>query len=233
MVLRARARRVSTTTTLCLLLTSLVVVSIGIVGGTYLYRHYAASMQVHHLWCRIPYKKENTLFPPQFTDSNAQAMTNDFQKFKQMPDPFQKDSEQFFVEEFELDEQNEFAKINVPDFEDGRRGRFIHDFNSNITGIIDIEDRRCFIMPLNRHLVLPPRSLFDLVHKIWDGYYKINTEIVRETMKVVTPPLEDKKIAGKYIARECQSLPVYKLVKHIPKGKFFISTLFIIIIKNY
>jgi hypothetical protein len=37
----------------------------------------------------------------------------------------------FFQEEFEIDLENEdYEKINVPDFRDGRRGRFIHDFNS-------------------------------------------------------------------------------------------------------
>lgn len=220
-VLRARARRVSTTTTLCLLLTALTVVSIGIVGGTYLYRHYAVSMQVHHLWCRIPYKKENTLFPPQLSDSNTQAMISDHRR-REIPETnlLANLPNDYFLERFELDvDQNEYEKIDVPDFNDGRRGRFIHDFNSNITGIIDIDNKRCFVMPLNRQLVLPPRSLFDLIHKIWDGYYKVNTEVVRETMRVVTPPLEDKQMVGTYIARECQSLPIYRLEKYRSPGK--------------
>ena len=37
----------------------------------------------------------------------------------------------YFQEEFEIDLENEkYEKINVPDFRDGRRGRFIHDFYS-------------------------------------------------------------------------------------------------------
>jgi hypothetical protein len=37
----------------------------------------------------------------------------------------------FFQEEFEIDLENEnYEKINVPDFRDGQRGRFIHDFNA-------------------------------------------------------------------------------------------------------
>lgn len=129
--------------------------------------------------------------------------------------------ETYWMEEIELDIENEnYEKIYVPDFKDGRRGRFIHDFNSNVTGIIDIDGRRCFVMPLNRRTVLPPRSLFDLIHKIWDGYYKVNTEIVRETMRVVTPPITDMQTVGTYITRECKSLPVFRLEKSVSSGKF-------------
>lgn len=55
LLLRARARRVSTTTTLCLLMVSLVVVGIGIVGGTYLYQQYLRSERHFRAWCNIPY----------------------------------------------------------------------------------------------------------------------------------------------------------------------------------
>lgn len=74
-------------------------------------------------------------------------------------------------------------------------------------------------MPLNRGNVLPPRSLFDLIHKMWDGYYKVDTEVVRETMRVVTPPIADVKEIGSYIANECEGFPIYKLEKYVGGGK--------------
>jgi hypothetical protein len=74
-------------------------------------------------------------------------------------------------------------------------------------------------MPLNRGNVLPPRSLFDLIHKMWDGYYKVDTKIVRETMRVVTPPLKDLEGVGSYIAKECENRPVYKLEKYVGGGE--------------
>lgn len=41
----------------------------------------------------------------------------------------------FFKEEFDIDmEEENYEKIDVPDFRGGRRGRFIHDFNANKTG---------------------------------------------------------------------------------------------------
>lgn len=51
-----RARRVSTATTLCLFLTALLVLSIGVIGGVYIYSQYArARMHRFHGWCNIPY----------------------------------------------------------------------------------------------------------------------------------------------------------------------------------
>lgn len=39
-------------------------------------------------------------------------------------------------EDFEIFMDEERASIDVPDFRDGRGGRFIHDFGANITGMI-------------------------------------------------------------------------------------------------
>jgi hypothetical protein len=59
------------------------------------------------------------------------------------------------------------------------------------------------------------------------GYYEVDTAIVRETMKVVVPPITDMSIVGKYIARECQDLPTYMLKKEnsssgqLPNSRLF------------
>lgn len=124
-----------------------------------------------------------------------------------------------FQENFEIDNDQKYEKIDVPDFRDGRSGRFIHDFNTNITGIIDITGHRCFVMPLDRQNVLPPKSLFDLIHKMWEGYYKVDTAVVRKTMRVVIPPVSDTKTIGGYITSECDGLPIYKLEKYVGGGK--------------
>jgi len=216
-ILPARVRRVSTTTTLCLLLTALIVVGIGIVGGTYLYQQYLRSQLRFKGWCTIPYNTDGSradMYVGPNADGNSQINDGDFiRDIDNMGD--------FFQEEFELDLENQsYEKIDVPDFRNGRSGRFIHDFNTNMTGIIDITGKRCFVMPLNRNVVLPPRSLFDLIHKMWDGYYKVNTEVVRETMHVSMPPLskDDLKNVGSYISKECDGLPVYKLEKYVGKA---------------
>lgn len=220
--IQARARRVSATTTLCLLLCALIVVGIGIVCGTFLYRQYLQA-QMHRFrgWCNIPYDDaQQAMFVSSNKDSKGLSDSDLFRPYNN-DDEFEKAiNNYFFQEQFELDlEDEKYEKIDVPDFRDGRSGRFIHDFNTNTTGIVDASGKRCFVMPLNRDNVLPPKSLYDLIHKIWDGYYKVNTEVVRETMKVVTPPIEDTKEIGAYIANECQGLPIYKLEKYVGGGK--------------
>ncbi|RZC36305.1 integral membrane protein 2A [Asbolus verrucosus] len=217
----AKARRVSTSTTLCLLLTSLIVVSIGIIGGKYLYDQYiSAQMRRFRGYAQIPLPSDEVQYSrsrilPDSALWKALADDDDTDDDSKA-DSFNNIMKNYFREDFEIDmDEEKYEKIDVPDFRDGRSGRFIHDFNTNITGIIDITGNRCFVMPLNRGNVLPPRSLFDLIHKMWDGYYKVDTQIVRETMRVVTPPLKDLKEVGAYISKECEHRPVYKLEKYV------------------
>lgn len=53
------------------------------------------------------------------------------------------------------------------------------------------------------------------------GYYEVDTEVVKETMRVVTPPISDYKHVGYYIARECEGVPTYMLEKVVTNGKGF------------
>nr|CAH7758552.1 unnamed protein product [Callosobruchus chinensis] len=219
----ARAHRVSTATTLCVLLTALFVVSIGIVGGKVLYNEYLSvsrQIQAREEWPQ-PAKYEGVAIPMRYednmvnTDMELGNMDDDAVFEKMINKLINNKRGEFFQENFEIDDDRKYEKIDVPDFRDGRAGRFIHDFNTNITGIIDITGRRCFVMPLNRDNTLPPKSLFDLIHKMWEGYYKVDTEVVRKSMKVVLPPITDTKTIGSYIASECSGLPIYKLEKFV------------------
>lgn len=91
----------------------------------------------------------------------------------------------------------------------------------NLTGIIDVDGHTCYVMPLNRQRVLPPKNMYDLLGKMYDGYYEVNTEVVRETMKAVLPAIRDRTTVGTYIARECKNMPIFALEKitNISSGK--------------
>lgn len=95
----------------------------------------------------------------------------------------------------------------------------LHYYLQNLTGIIDIDGNCCFVMPLNRKRVLPPRSLSDLVNKMSDGYYEVNTKVVRETMRAVLPPLSNLTSVGAYIRKECKHMPTYLLEKVTHTGE--------------
>jgi len=103
-----------------------------------------------------------------------------------------------------------------------------------MTGIIDIDGNRCFVMPLNRKLVLPPRNMMDLVNKLWNGknvlgqkmyfpkfqfsgYYEVDTRRIREKMHVKFPAVSDLTPLGNFIAKECNEKPTFMLAKDAGK----------------
>lgn len=123
----------------------------------------------------------------------------------------------FFREEFDLDftDDNEYAKINVPDFQDGRVGRFLHDFKGNQTAIIDESSKRCFVMPLDREAVLPPKSLADVILKMYMGYYDINIKQIQKSMRVIPDEITDLSSISPNIQMACESMSIYRLEKMI------------------
>lgn len=67
---------------------------------------------------------------------------------------------------FEVDPNFEYEKIEVPRFGFHRPAMFVHDFKQNLTAIVDLKGRRCFIKPLDRQRITPPQNLVDLVRKM-------------------------------------------------------------------
>ncbi|KAG1714656.1 Integral membrane protein 2B [Nymphon striatum] len=129
---------------------------------------------------------------------------------------------QYLHEEFHIDIEKElYERITVPQppsFTHGRRGRFIHDFSLNKTGIVDIEGKRCFVMPLDRTKIYPPRTLFEFMVKLKAKYYTVDTKMIRETMRVIQPPIEDYQSLGYFIARDCVGFTTYRLEKATDAG---------------
>lgn len=119
----------------------------------------------------------------------------------------------------DLTDDNSYAKINVPDFRDGRVGRFLHDFKGNQTAIIDESTKRCFVMPLDRDAILPPKSLADVILKMYMGYYDINTTSIRKNMRVVTPALTDLSSVSQNIQVACDGMDIYQLEKIVGGSK--------------
>lgn len=130
----------------------------------------------------------------------------------------QSDQDDIFKEEFDLDMDADVSKIYVPDFRDGRVGRFLHDFKNNQTAIIDESTKRCFIMPLDRDAVLPPQSLADLIQKMYRGYYDINTTAIRKNMGVILPALDDFTDVSPRVQTACENMSIYRLEKFTSGG---------------
>jgi hypothetical protein len=108
--------------------------------------------------------------------------------------------------------------IEVPSIGSARRATVLHDFIQNITVIVDREQSYCFLMPLNRSLVVPPRDFWDLLVKLKTGYYIPDVDVVRENYRAVTPPIEDLSPYGYNVYKECNTFNTYQLV---PEGQPF------------
>jgi len=230
-ILRTRVGRVSSAATLCLLITALLVMTVGLFGGLYIYSQMARPRSHRYKnFCGTPklhygvdsgegdFSGTPIFSIPLMTEKmNSKTVGEDGASFVfGADDPA---VAKFFREDVELDLENgKYSKVEVPDFKNGRMGRFIHEFDSNKTAIVDQTMKRCFIMPLDRERVLPPKSMFDMIQKMWQGYYSVNTGRVRETMRVVYPPLNDLSDLGNYIQQECQDKTTYSLEKSMGRS---------------
>lgn len=237
LMMRVRAQRVSTITTMLLIATSTLVLAIGICGGFYIYQQFIKERQPRFkAYYNIPYSEDesNALAQQQYAsraqfssldehmDSiSLEAVMNNAQKIMQTLDSMNKpnsvmldDRAMVIPEEIEMDGSGMLEKVHVPEFKHGRNSKFIHDFRVNMTAIIDLNNKKCFVMPLDRNRVLPPASLLDLISKIMSGYYNVAGRI-KETCRAVEPSLEDLDSLGPHISAECQDYPVYKLEKFV------------------
>lgn len=142
LILRRPNMSTHSMTLYCLLFTALLGMSIGVIGGFYIYHHYG-SEQMHRFrtgWYSIPYDRMSekaALLNEQYSaglSSDTELLHNLLRGNKQLPilSTNEKLNEQFddtFQESFEIDLENEHEGIDVPDFRGGRQGRFLHDFN--------------------------------------------------------------------------------------------------------
>lgn len=201
-----------------------ITVLLGMFGGYFIYRSFGPSdnpTKFHYrTFCDVPYETSSNLTMPRFYPQPDEFDLN-FNWLlprlsgKNIDSNFNDDD--FFREEIEMDisDDESYTKIDVPDFKDGRHGRFMHDFKENQSAIIDTTANRCFIMPLDRNSTLPPKSFMDLMEKMGSGYYNIDTDRVRRNMRVVLPPISDLTLISERIANECYDMKVYMLENYV------------------
>jgi len=96
-----------------------------------------------------------------------------------------------------------------------KSARFVHDFSINITGIIDVENRRCFVMPLLRNYVHPPEALFELLYRMSSGYYSADINKILSDYRMVQPAINDLSDYGLYISKDCADFVTFKLEKDV------------------
>jgi len=116
--------------------------------------------------------------------------------------------------DYELDlDLEEFESLQLPEIS---HGRYLHDFKVNQTAIVDPDGKRCFVMPLNRNEISPPRSLMEIISKLKNGAFELDLDEIRHDTRVVLPPLETLEGYGFFIERACFRYKTYRLEEVTP-----------------
>lgn len=119
-----------------------------------------------------------------------------------------------FEESIEIDTENSvYEKLHVPYVLDSSCSTIVHDFEKNLTAIVDKDRTYCFVMDLNRTVVQPPQSLYDALIKIKSGTFIPTGEVIREQYRVLGPKIKDIVLFGDFIYSECQYFNTYRLVR--------------------
>uniref|UniRef100_A0A3Q0R032 Integral membrane protein 2 n=1 Tax=Amphilophus citrinellus TaxID=61819 RepID=A0A3Q0R032_AMPCI len=155
-----------------------------VVGGAYLYRYYVmevSSEEGQVFFCGVNYREEDFMIQEE--------------------------------EEVDVELPNGYHLRQVEErirFEDGDPADIVHDFSQRLTAYLDLSLNRCYVIPLNTSIVMPPRDLLDLLIKVKAGTYLPQSYLVREEM-MVTERLEHVDQLGFFINNLCNGKDTYKL----------------------
>ncbi|KAI4898143.1 hypothetical protein NFI96_005004 [Prochilodus magdalenae] len=165
-----------------------------VVGGAYLYRYYVLEEgRVFVCGVRymddynIPTEEEDGMVEPYYSLRSIQETVRVMQ-----------------------DDEMTFIHVPVPEFGDSDPADIVHDFNKELTAYLDLNLDKCYVIPLNTSVVMPPRDLMDLLVNIKAGTYLPQTYLVHEQM-IVTEKLDDLEQLGFFINKLCRGKDTYRL----------------------
>uniref|UniRef100_A0AC35UAW4 Integral membrane protein 2 n=1 Tax=Rhabditophanes sp. KR3021 TaxID=114890 RepID=A0AC35UAW4_9BILA len=90
-------------------------------------------------------------------------------------------------QKMEIDSNQLFERIQVPKFGMNRKTIYIHDFKKNVTAIVDVIERRCFLKELDHNIIPLPKVFIDLITEFQENNPKVSKtfpRVVRETYRV-------------------------------------------------
>ncbi|KAL1021853.1 hypothetical protein UPYG_G00018880 [Umbra pygmaea] len=107
-------------------------------------------------------------------------------------------------------EEVELINVPVPEFSDSDPADIVHDFNRRLTAYLDLSLNKCYVIPLNTSIVMPPKDFLELLINIKAGTYLPQSYLVHEQM-IVTERLENIDQLGYFINSLCNGRDTYKL----------------------
>ncbi|KAI2663313.1 Integral membrane protein 2B [Labeo rohita] len=189
----------------CMCLGLALILSGVVVGGAYLYRYYFievrepfpsaenyenTNVSIHNdglqeermYFCGVNYREENYKMQDSQEDPDMD-----------LPAASKRIEERVRVLE---DEGVELINIPVPKFSDSDPADIVHDFNRRLTAYLDLRLNKCYVIPLNTSVVMPPKDFLELL---------VNIKMI------VTGKLEHVEQLGYFIYGLCRGRDTYKL----------------------
>ncbi|KAJ8729106.1 hypothetical protein PYW08_000687 [Mythimna loreyi] len=206
-------RRRSVGAILCMAITVFLLVLMGVITALQIYEQVTNDANQHNHYqgfCSIPLSRdlqmlESRKMPLRWkTSPNVGRVEPNIQVVSFMDE----DPEHIFDllrEVLDIDIDESVEKISV--FNNGHPVSFVHDFESNVTGIVDSD--RCFTMDMEPSLVLQP-ELFLLGLQRGDEF---DVSRVRSQLRALLPPLAPDAVRVRGADGKCAGKPTYRLQK--------------------
>jgi len=118
--------------------------------------------------------------------------------------------------EFDFDVDVEEENYEVVELPEIFLGRYMHDFQANLTVIIDNLRERCYVFDLDRTLIPAPRNLFDMITKMRQGVYDVNLREIRKNYRIVGE-IESLEGLGHLVPRSCGNKQTFRLEELVGK----------------
>ncbi|KAF1383110.1 hypothetical protein PFLUV_G00150920 [Perca fluviatilis] len=179
-----------------------------VVGGAYLYRFYVLEVSYHrqqgwdqeegrYFVCGVNYREED------FMVLDEEEVEVD------LPNQFHLRLVEERIRVLE-DEQVELINVPVPEFGDGDPADIVHDFQRRLTAYLDLSLNKCYVIPLNTSIVMPPKDFLELLINVKAGTYLPQSYLLHEEM-IVTERLEQVDQLGYFIYNLCRGKDTFKL----------------------
>uniref|UniRef100_A0A8D0L8H6 Integral membrane protein 2 n=1 Tax=Sphenodon punctatus TaxID=8508 RepID=A0A8D0L8H6_SPHPU len=164
-----------------------------ILGGAYLYKYFAFQQQEGVFFCGFKYIEDDLTL----TEPDAGAPAALYHTIEEN------------IQILEADEV-EFISVPVPEFADSDPADIVHDFHRRLTAYLDLSLDKCYVIPLNTSVVMPPKNFLELLINIKAGTYLPQSYLIHEQM-IVTDRIENVDQLGFFIYRLCRGKETYKL----------------------
>ncbi|KAJ8350144.1 hypothetical protein SKAU_G00252740 [Synaphobranchus kaupii] len=191
-----RVRQQSKAWCWCMCLGLALMLSGVVVGGAYLYRYFMLQVREERVFvCGVDYTERDFMIP------------DDDEVPLDLPSQLRRLQERIHVWE---DEEVELINVPVPEFADSDPADIVHDFPRKLTAYLDLSLNKCYVIPLNTSVVMPPRDFLELLINIKAGTYLPQSYLIHEQM-IVTEQIDDVDQLGYFIYNLCRGKDTYRL----------------------